>query len=64
MTLGVGWQATDRFTVHGAYHLLDQNDRRGRTRGARVGEPTVDLNNGLYTFRAHLFGVTLTVELP
>ena len=62
-TLGAGWRATDRFKIHAAYHLLEQNDRRGRTRGPRVGEPTTELNDGLYTFRAHLFGVTLTMDL-
>ena len=64
MTLGLGWRASERFTIHAAYHLLEQNDRRGRTRGPRNGDPGVELNHGLYQFRGHLFGATLTVDIP
>jgi long-subunit fatty acid transport protein len=34
-----------------AYQYIHQNDRRGRTRALP--------NNGLYTFSAHLVGVSL-----
>jgi long-subunit fatty acid transport protein len=37
-----------------AYQYIDQADRRGRSRAA--GTP----NDGIYTFKAHLFGATLT----
>jgi len=42
-----------------AYQFIRQNDRRGRTREPLVGPATTGLNNGLYTFHAHLFGVSL-----
>ncbi len=62
-TAGLGWQATSRVAVHGTYHRLVQNDRRGRTQPAPDGQaPTTDLNNGLYEVDAHLFGLTLTLE--
>ena len=63
-TLGVGWRPTDVVEINAAYHLLLQNDRRGRVRGALPGETlTTDLNQGLYSFGANLFGTTLTVHL-
>jgi hypothetical protein len=37
-----------------AYQYIDQADRRGRT----VPTESVEANNGLYNFRAHLFGAT------
>ena len=42
-----------------AYQYIRQNDRRGRTRETPNFAPTTALNNGLYTFSAHLFGVSL-----
>jgi long-chain fatty acid transport protein len=43
-----------------AYQYIKQNDRRGRTREALFNQPpTTGLNNGLYTFHAHLFGLAL-----
>lgn len=43
-----------------AYQYIRQADRRGRTREPLVGAPTTGLNNGLYDFQAHLFGVSLS----
>jgi long-chain fatty acid transport protein len=43
-----------------AYQYIRQNDRRGRTREPLLGAPTTGLNNGLYDFQAHLFGVSLS----
>lgn len=44
-----------------AYQYIRQNDRRGRTREPLFNQvPTTALNNGLYTFHAHLFGVSLS----
>ena len=43
-----------------AYQYIRQNDRRGRTREPLVGAATTGLNNGLYDFYAHLFGVSLS----
>ncbi|HMH82713.1 MAG TPA: outer membrane protein transport protein [Gemmatimonadales bacterium] len=43
-----------------AYQYIRQNDRRGRTREPILNQvPTTGLNNGLYSFHAHLFGVSL-----
>jgi long-chain fatty acid transport protein len=42
-----------------AYQYIRQNDRRGRTREPLVGAATTGMNNGLYDFHAHLFGVSL-----
>ncbi len=42
-----------------AYQYIRQDDRRGRTRETPNFAPTTALNNGLYTFSAHLFGVSL-----
>ncbi len=44
-----------------AYQYIRQNDRRGRTREPILNQmPTTGLNNGLYDFHAHLFGVSLS----
>jgi long-chain fatty acid transport protein len=43
-----------------AYQYIRQNDRRGRTREPLIGAATTGLNNGLYNFHAHLFGVSLS----
>jgi len=44
-----------------AYQYIRQNDRRGRTREPIFNQvPTTGLNNGLYDFQAHLFGVSLS----
>mgnify|MGYP006269320875 CR=1 FL=1 len=60
VTVGVGWQPTDLLEVNVAYQLLNQNDRRGRTRALREGETAADANSGLYSFGANLFGATVT----
>lgn len=59
-TLGVGWQANDLLRVNAAYQYLGQDDRRGRTRGLSESRPDT---NGLYSFDAHLFGLTATFSL-
>jgi len=62
-TVGLGYDFSPMFSVDVAYQYLKQNDRRGRTRDAIAGQaPTVELNNGLYTFQGHLFGATLVVH--
>jgi len=63
VTVGVGWQPTQTFEVNLAYQYLNQNDRRGRTRELRDGETAADVNSGLYSFGANLFGATLTLHL-
>jgi long-chain fatty acid transport protein len=48
------------FTGDFAYQYIKQNDRRGRTREPLFNQPaTTGMNNGLYNFHAHLFGVSL-----
>jgi len=62
-TLGLGWQATPSIRLDGSYHLLLQNDRRGRTRDDPTGAPpTPALNDGVFEVAAHLFGFTLTLD--
>lgn len=62
-TGGIGYVFSDMFEVNAAYQYLNQQKRRGRTGEFPSGvAPTLDLNNGLYTFKAHLFGLTLTAR--
>jgi long-chain fatty acid transport protein len=64
ITIGFGWQPSDRTEVNVSYQALLQNDRRGRVRGGLPNEPvTTDLNQGVYGFGANLFGTTLTFHL-
>ncbi len=53
-TLGLGTRLSG--SLHGdlAYQYINQQDRRGRT--VAYGQP----DNGLFTFKAHLFGAMLT----
>ena len=60
-TGGVTVKLAKGFTGDVAYQYIKQNDRRGRTREPILnGVPTTGMNNGLYTFYAHLFGVSLS----
>jgi long-chain fatty acid transport protein len=60
VTAGLSVKFSDHLQGDFAYQYIKQNDRRGRTRDAADGSPpTIALNNGLYTFSAHLFGVAL-----
>lgn len=59
-TVGVGTWVGSGFKVDVAYQYIDQADRRGRTTDGGLAVPTTDVNNGLYTFSAHLLGATLT----
>ena len=63
-TIGLGWHATDAVELNVSYQRLEQNDRRGRVRGARPGEElSTDLNQGLFSFNANLIGATFTLHL-
>lgn len=63
-TVGFGWHVTDAVAVNVSYQRLQQNDRRGRVRGARSGEDlSADLNQGLFSFNANLIGATFTLHL-
>ena len=60
-TGGVTVKLAKGLTGDVAYQYIRQNDRRGRTREPILnGVPTTGMNNGLYTFYAHLFGVSLS----
>jgi len=58
-TAGTTIKLTSALTADLAYQYIRQNDRRGRTREPLSGPATTGMNNGLYTFHAHLFGVSL-----
>lgn len=63
-TLGLGVKPFPGVELNLAYQFVNQNDRRGRTRGADPGEQvTTDLNDGLYSIDAHVIATTLTVRL-
>ena len=60
-TVGAGFRISQILSADFAYQYLRQNKRRGRVREPESGvAPSLDLNSGLYTFNAHLFGLTLT----
>ena len=60
-TLGGGFRISQILRADIAYQYIRQNKRRGRVREPESGvAPSLDLNSGVYTFNAHLFGVTLT----
>jgi long-chain fatty acid transport protein len=62
-TIGLGYRVSQMFGFDLAYQYLRQNDRRGRTRDPIEGEgPSTELNSGLYSFNAHLFGATLVLH--
>ena len=58
-TAGATVKLSRGLTADLAYQFIRQNDRRGRTREPLVGAATTGMNNGLYNFHAHLFGVSL-----
>lgn len=62
VTAGLGAQLTPKMHIDLAYQYIDQADRRGRTRDGGLAVPTTAVNNGLYTFSAHLIGATLTYK--
>jgi len=60
ITAGAALKLSKGLSADVAYQYIRQNDRRGRTREPLFNQPpTTGLNNGLYTFHAHLFGVSL-----
>jgi long-chain fatty acid transport protein len=60
-TAGTTVKLSPGISANLAYQYIRQNDRRGRTREPLFSQlPTIGLNNGLYTFHAHLFGVSLS----
>lgn len=61
LTLGVGTRLSNSLHLDLAYQYIDQADRRGRSTDGGMAVPTTAVNNGLYTFKAHLFGATLAL---
>jgi long-chain fatty acid transport protein len=60
-SVGFGYQFSPHLRADAAYQYLNQQIRRGRTAEFPSGEtPDLSLNNGLYKFKAHLIGITLT----
>jgi len=60
-TIGLGFQFSRTLRADAAYQYLKQQDRRGRTGEFPSGvQPDLSLNDGLYAFNAHLFGLTIT----
>ena len=62
LTLGLGTRLGRALRVDLAYQYVDQADRRGRTTDGGLAVPTAAVNNGLYTFSAHLIGATFALE--
>lgn len=61
ITLGFGTRLSSSLRVDVAYQYIDQADRRGRSGDGGQVAPTTAVNNGLYTFHAHLFGATFAL---
>ncbi len=59
-TAGTTIKLSNALSADLAYQYIRQNDRRGRTREPTTGAATTGMNNGLYTFHAHLFGMSLS----
>lgn len=61
ITAGAGVALTPKWSVDFAYQFIKQNDRRGRTRdqSGATADQLIALNNGLYSFSAHLVGLSL-----
>jgi long-chain fatty acid transport protein len=61
ITLGLGARLSRSLRLDLAYQYVDQGDRRGRTGDGGLAAPTTAVNNGLYTFNAHLIGATFAL---
>lgn len=62
-TLGLGYRVTDRLTADFAYQFVNQADRRGRVRGrSSFAQTAEDLNVGVYSADAQVFGITLSYQ--
>ena len=64
LALGLGVKPLSGVELNVGYQFVNQNDRRGRTRGAAPGqEITTELNDGLFSVDSHNITTTLTVRL-
>ncbi len=57
-TVGFGTALTRGLRFDAAYQYLYQSDRRGRSTDGGLDVPTTGVNDGLYDFQGHLFGLT------
>lgn len=60
--VGIGRELSDRFRFDAAYMRLVQPSRAGRTTNGGKLVPTAADNNGIYTFGANLFGMSLSMN--
>jgi long-chain fatty acid transport protein len=61
--LGFGSQLSKRFRLDLSYMYLGQPDREGRTNAGKNPEaPVPSDNNGIYSFMAHLLGLSMSVR--
>ncbi len=61
-TVGFGTRIYKGLRADFAYQYIDQADRRGRSTDGGTDTPTAGVNDGLYTFDAHLFGLSLIYQ--
>lgn len=61
-TGGLGVKLSSALHADIAYQYIRQQERRGRVVNPPGVTPTLSMNSGLYTFKAHLFAVTLTAR--
>jgi len=59
MTIGFGTRIWRGLRFDAAYQYIDQANRRGRSTDGGTDTPTTGVNDGLYEFDAHLFGLSL-----
>lgn len=58
-TIGAGTRIYKGLRFDAAYQYINQADRRGRSTDGGTETPTAGVNDGLYQFDAHLFGLSL-----
>jgi long-chain fatty acid transport protein len=59
LSAGVGQRLTNGLWIDFYYLHVLQDDRRGRTNDGGLAVPTTALNDGVYRFRANLYGASL-----
>jgi long-subunit fatty acid transport protein len=63
LSLGFGAKLSKAVRIDFAYLYLHQPDRAGRTNpGVNPAAPAASDNNGVYSFMAHLFGLSMSVR--
>jgi long-chain fatty acid transport protein len=62
LALGLGYRLPMGIQADAFYQYIDQIDRRGRVRSPLPGQNPLDLNIGVYSLDAHLFGITFAMQ--